>query len=305
MDNQTQPTQKKKSSPVTLLVFLVIVGVLIYVLAGGDKDKKKEDDQPKPSTVENQIELNEDNISHYWVREVDGKIYSVDFGPDDGFSYACRSKGETGLEFCSNSGSFVISGNTIEVNYTLDNVEYTEKYYVALSETELVIEQTEDGFTTIIGTYSKDWKRIYLNYIPTLPDFNNSYYALAYIDDDDVPELYIDSYGEAKVCTYYNGKITSIDLEKMYGEAGYIERSGLFKQTGYRSDISVDVYQLKEGVFSITHIGESDDYSYYTVDGKSVTSVEYEKTVNTWIDPIRLSSFNTMGYMDMAVQLSS
>ncbi len=356
--NQAQTSQKKKSSPVTLLVFLAIIGVLIYALSSSGKNKENEDNKPKPPTVADQIELTEDNISYHWVREVDGKIFAVDFGPGDKFIYSCQIKDELELEFCSVGGSYVISDDsTVQVNYTLDDVEYTEKYYVAVSETKLVIGETEDGFKTVIGTYSTEldatedgnagesgnddttsssgesanngqttntttnateWKTIYKEYVDSknaVSSRSAPTFALGYIDNDDIPELFVfDQYdGYQTVCTIKDGKINEVNLPYFFGETSYIEKSGTFKQElsyydyeAEDADFFVTVYSLEKGNFEIIHFLEYDS----GITGSSTTTDrEYDLSdigglVNSWLDPLKAVKFNDVSYDEIIQRLS-
>jgi|GEM_PF-1719069 len=129
------------------------------------------------------------------------------------------------------------------------------------------------------------WKKAYLDYI------NQAYYEgfisynLIYVDDNDVPELYLCGAGEyigEKICTYTNGVIVELPLYRLCGTS-FKERSGLIMNSnghmGYYSD---SLYKLENGVFTRLHYGTieevetSTSYVYvYTVDGVEVAGAEY------------------------------
>ena len=78
-------------------------------------------------------------------------------------------------------------------------------------------------------------------------------YTLAYIDDDDIPEMVFAGTSNAAgilVLSQNNGIVSSIDG---YKEVDYYERTGLLKVSGcYMGDCFHEVFQLKNGKFELT-----------------------------------------------------
>ncbi|MDO4608068.1 MAG: hypothetical protein Q4B40_02610 [Clostridia bacterium] len=300
---KSQNPNKKNFDIVTITVVLVLIGVLIYAIFDGTDLLK-----PKAPKLKNQIELNADNIANHWEKRIGEKIYSLDFGPGSDFIYGCHIDGELTLEFCSTSGDFVISGDTVIVKYTLNETEYIEKYYAAVSATELVIAETEDGFETILGTYTcnsdetqstKDtssetktesdnkkesnptvsWNALYKAYIEL--NYNGvarsaPVFDLGYIDNDTVPELFIfDQYdGSQKVCTVKDGNIKEQILPYNFAVTSYIEKSGSFMQklSSYDSEAAgMDIFAT---VYSLAN-GSFNVAHFYECDS-GITSTTYD-----------------------------
>ncbi len=141
-----------------------------------------------------------------------------------------------------------------------------------------------------------EWGACYLEYIKSLDDdeiFPRKY-ALIFIDDDNIPELYVSGTFEAEgdlVCTYKNGKLVIQRLFRMYG-GRYIERSGkLINDNGNFGSFYVDLYVLGENGFVQTleaqrldSIMSESGKPSYSVNGKSVTKEEYDSAIAAEMD---------------------
>ena len=138
------------------------------------------------------------------------------------------------------------------------------------------------------------WKTAYLEYLEAQKDGHLSY-ALIYIDDDDIPELYLSSIAEAmgdSVCSYKNGTVIEQPLNRI-GGGRYIEKSGkIVNQNGNSGRLYTNVYKLTENGFVLTfhalsseraeHLG-NDEYiiSYeYSVENKPVNERDYAAAVD-------------------------
>lgn len=138
------------------------------------------------------------------------------------------------------------------------------------------------------------WKTAYLEYLDAQKDGHLSY-ALIYIDDDDIPELYLSSIAEAmgdSVCSYKNGTVIEQPLNRI-GGGRYIEKSGeIVNQNGNSGRLYTNVYKLTEDGFSLTFYAVSseraellgnDEYiiSYeYSVENKPVNESDYAAAVD-------------------------
>ncbi len=104
---------------------------------------------------------------------------------------------------------------------------------------------------------NNEWKYAYLNYIELMESKNDFgyYYSLAYVDADNIPELYVMGTSEAEgdtVCSYKNGSVIEQHVKRSLG-ASYIERSGIFiNQNGNMGCCYTDVYKLDENGFTRT-----------------------------------------------------
>jgi len=108
------------------------------------------------------------------------------------------------------------------------------------------------------------WRKAYIDYLTKdeemslcAPEFR---YTLIYLDDDDVPELFVDTLVEAGgefIATYYDGKVVDYQFSRLGSK--YIERSGLvYTNTGHMDYYPVTVTKLENGTF--TEIGSGISY---------------------------------------------
>ena len=135
-----------------------------------------------------------------------------------------------------------------------------------------------------------EWQMAYLDYISTRKD-DYAFYALVFIDNDNIPELYMSGYNEAtgdSVCSIRNGAIIEQRLNRV-GGGSYIKKSGRFaNQNGSMGVLYTDVYKLGEAgfsqkfsAFSAEVIGKEEngdlklDYEYYVNDEK-VDKADYD-----------------------------
>lgn len=174
---------------------------------------------------------------------------------------------------------------------------------------------SEDTATSLTSVQNKakmisepantEWKTAYLDYIEQLESISTYKHAfsLAYVDGDDIPELYIRGICEADgdiVCSYKNGQVIEQNLSRMCG-GWYIERSGkLANQNGHMGLCYTNVYELDENGFtellsalSIEHVrsfeDESGNYNYdfyyeYSVEDQSVSEEDYNAAIHAVFD---------------------
>ena len=115
-------------------------------------------------------------------------------------------------------------------------------------------ESMEEQVTTPEAEPTEDdpWRVAYLNYIDNLQeiyegtDGGTFTYYLIYLDDNDIPELFIETDSEAsgeRIVTYYNGDTVDYQLSRI--GSTYIERSGLlFTDTGHMDYYPVYITKL-------------------------------------------------------------
>lgn len=107
------------------------------------------------------------------------------------------------------------------------------------------------------------WKTAYLRYIESLGD-EKTYcqYSLAYVDSDDIPELFISGGCEAsgsRVCSYKAGKVVDTYLRRLGGVL-YIPQSGLvYNFNGNMGYYSAEIYRLSNVGFTSLFYGLQED----------------------------------------------
>jgi hypothetical protein len=168
---------------------------------------------------------------------------------------------------------------------------------------------------------SADYKQAYLDF---LKDKQNSHrlFALVFIDNDDIPELYLKGSSEAEgdmVCSFKNGSIIKQQLNRT-GGGKYIPRSGdMINQNGNMGRCYTNVYKLNDSGFTKTfnalsvenveHIG-GEEYNFiyeYFVEDAPVSEAEYNAAVNSafnFLQAVRLDE-NAVSYDEIIRQLQN
>lgn len=111
----------------------------------------------------------------------------------------------------------------------------------------------------IVYEDNSSWHRAYLEYIQNEAGDISRYgrlqeakFQLIYVDDDNVPELWIQGSSMADgshICTFDGQQVNSIFISE-YGNLQYIERSGYFYTDGGHMDVYWDgVYRIQNGQF--------------------------------------------------------
>ena len=113
--------------------------------------------------------------------------------------------------------------------------------------TEILTIKEQETAAPVTETVQNDsWKQIYSDYVNSLSNFDNYDYALVYVDDDDIPELYMHRKHRlmsSELCWIYNDEVYSQQL-KVDGFHFY-ERENLFLSTGIQSGVQRDyVYKF-------------------------------------------------------------
>lgn len=177
-----------------------------------------------------------------------------------------------------------------------------------------------------------DWKALYIDYVKQykeklsyigIDEIVEPKFKLVYIDEDNIPELYINGTSTAsgdELCTYYNGKISTLHLYN-YG-LSYIEKRNLLCDSGGRMDVYYDnIYKIENGEFIRLYKGDygakynSDIqwdevnnkpiYEYYW-NGKEVSEEDYNKMLNSVFNKNSAKeAYNaTVGLEDIILQIS-
>lgn len=143
------------------------------------------------------------------------------------------------------------------------------------------------------------WQEAYIDFISkihvTIPTLDNGFeYSLIYVDDDDIPELYVFTGGMALgeiIVSFYNGNIGIMNRDRC--GIAYIEHGGLlYNANGAMGFYPCNVYMLKKGTFTEIGTGwclESADeqgnicYDYFW-EGQAVTEAEFNASIDELID---------------------
>lgn len=167
-------------------------------------------------------------------------------------------------------------------------VRYRDEQLAKLSKNELEWRERElEKFAT--------WQEAYAAYIGRRDSMVSEYvhYSLIYVDDDEIPELYIDTGGMATgefVVSFYGGRIGVMNCERV--GLHYMEHGGLlYSQSGNMGFYPCDIYRLERGKFSKigtgwyseSYDGENIDLSYFW-EGSPVTETEYEAHIAKLVD---------------------
>ena len=145
------------------------------------------------------------------------------------------------------------------------------------------------------------WRAAYLEILEANKE--RRCFALVYVDDDDVPELYIMGICEAdgdRVFSYRGGEVTMLQLYRL-GGGQYIERGGtVANENGHMGRCYNKVYQLGENGFvqtfdALTEIKydsktEKDNY-LYSISGETVSEETFQAAVNSSFDFSRAVKF--------------
>ncbi len=178
-----------------------------------------------------------------------------------------------------------------EEKLTMDQyVRSRDEQLKKLSENELEWKKRQlESFAT--------WQEAYAAYIerrkcnPMMLEYVD--YALIYVDDDEIPELYIFSGGMAMgefVVSFYDGHMGVMNR----GRVGlrYMEHGGLlYSESGNMGFSPCNIYRLEKGEFSEigtgwcseSYDGETVNFDYFW-EGRPVTETEYEAQIAELID---------------------
>lgn len=208
----------------------------------------------------------------------------------------------TGMCACQKQKDSENSDNLVQNHAQIESIS------PATTEEPVILPDLNVTFSTWQEAYT-----IYIDYLikkgisaKNTEDAESIYrYALVYLDDDDIPELYFlscsDSTGEA-VATWHDNHLVTLELSNT-SAADYIEKSGLlYHHPSKATNSPVTVYELKNGAFQKIASGayrwdstKSDDdrismdsqnrpANIYEWEGKSVSEQEFDQKLNAVFD---------------------
>lgn len=183
-------------------------------------------------------------------------------------------------------------------------------------------ESESDSTSTTPTTEKQVLSECKAAYLDFLKDKKKSHrlFSLVYLDNDDIPELYLSGVSEAEgdmICSFKNGVVVYQYLGRI-GGGKYVEKSGsIINQNGHMGQYYDNVYKLDENGFSevlnaryterYEHIRneEYNIYYEYFIDDTAVSEAEYNNAVNTTFDFSKAISFydNAVSYEKIVEQL--
>ncbi|MDE5698960.1 MAG: zinc-ribbon domain-containing protein [Lachnospiraceae bacterium] len=180
---------------------------------------------------------------------------------------------------------------------------YFDGYSIARAEVELTGEDT--AWRYYYTTYIEDFEQRINSQIDEyvleyglsaqgVADMRTSIqYDLIYIDDDDIPELYIEypvdpPFQKARIITYYDGQLVDSGDEYDWSSCEYIEGSGLcYGEFDRMSLHRSGVYKLENGKWQMQGSGSGQGHSfpYFEWNGTEVSSYEeIERNIDALYD---------------------
>ena len=149
-----------------------------------------------------------------------------------------------------------------------------------------------------------EWQSAYLDLLKTHKSTHKAF-ALVYIDDDDIPELYLRGVDEAtgdSVCTYKNGAVIEQGLHRT-GGGWYVEKCGkVININGHMGQTHTHVYKLSEDGFELVFKAVSSErindrielYFEYSIWDMPVSESEYTLAVEEAVDLEYAQRFNAV-----------
>ena len=192
-----------------------------------------------------------------------------------------------------------------------DSIEFETKSEAIFKMADKLVnsEQQFIRFDVTPSTTDKTGEQILADcekaYLEFLKDKKESYrlFSLVFIDDDDIPELYLMGACEAQgdmVCSFKNGAVITQQLRRT-GGGKYIERSGdMINQNGNMGRCYTNVYRLNENGFTETFNALSSERVEY-IDGKGG---EYRFIHEYFIDDTPVSEADYNDALSSAFDLS-
>jgi len=128
---------------------------------------------------------------------------------------------------------------------------------------------------------NESWKQVYSDYINRLSNSDYYNYALVYVDEDDVPELYMHGKQRpmsSELCWIYKDEVYSQKL--MIDGFRFYERENLFMSTGIQTGVQGDfVYKINGSEATRVHQGTASrliqGQERFTWNGEDVSEEEY------------------------------
>lgn len=158
----------------------------------------------------------------------------------------------------------------------------TAEITVEEPSTETSTTKEQETAAPVTDTVQNDsWKQIYSDYVNSLSNSDYYEYALVYVDEDDIPELYMHGKQRpmsSELCWIYNDEVYSQRL--MIDGFRFYERENLFMSTGIQTGVQGDfVYKINGSEATQVHKGTASrliqGQERFTWNGEDVSEDEY------------------------------
>ena len=225
--------------------------------------------------------------------------------------YGCGNKGKEIVEFLE----------AIEAT-----LEESEETYKTPEQTEMQQTEEDKGTDPIYiiqpqltqnDTYEmQDWQQAYIEYIEDFERKGSYYYSLIYVDEDDIPELVIDTRGEASGCyilTFHNG-VTDV-LQTVRLEFTYMEKKNLLENSSGNTGFYFDyIHSIENGKWVYVTGGEYRENPenrmefLYEWEGEPVGEEEYKEKIAEVYDreqAIELEQYERLDEMLFRLQMGT
>ena len=214
----------------------------------------------------------------------------------DGFWWEKPPAGEPSYKGLTEAGEKVEEG-FVMMRYSSDDDRY---YYWDMPDDILAARPSFTGKIGYIREYDgwrelpgmdhvKEWGKAYLEYLDSYDDRDRAEYAFIYVDDDDIPELAVDSgwASNSRVLTFHDNKVNALETYRF--TIRYVEKEGLLVNSGsHLWEGFEDFYALRDGQWEQIGSGmfhELDELGneglFFEWEEEKVTEEEYDQRVNS------------------------
>ncbi len=221
---------------------------------------------------------------------------------------------------CGNFSNAVVKSASAEASSVESSSVVERSEAESFAQTSSMAEESSNKDTAdLLRGANPDtaWRKAYIDYLEkgngtvVFSEYSSMFtYTLVYVDDDDIPELLIDTgsaLGGELIATFYCGKVIEEHLSRIGSE--YIEKGGLiYTDTGHMDYYPVTITKLENGTFSVIGSGlasisdeeakkrsEDPHYEYelsFEWEGRPVTVEEYRAEIGKLYDMDRSKSPN-------------
>ena len=200
------------------------------------------------------------------------------------------------------------SSKNNEEEYEEDEEQETKKKKKKKDKDEDEKEPEEEHF---------DWKSAYVDYLKENEKDIYPNYALICLDDDNIPELFIDQGATSSsltIATCYKGKVSDCDGLSAYSK--YMEKDGIIcSETGQMGNYPLSIIKLEKGKFKeIASGGSGESYDndkdeyvshyYWGKNEKEVSYEEYKDKIAEYIDESKCKTPEYTSYNGLCEMLN-